>query len=79
MPGFNKNLDKELFSEATDFEKTKITVSVFAYNNGAPKLQIVRQNKSASGELMFAKLGRMSASEVEAILPLVKKAKVHLQ
>ncbi|MBU0470368.1 MAG: hypothetical protein KKA62_02595 [Nanoarchaeota archaeon] len=78
MPGFNKELDKELFSEAVDFEKTKITVSVFAYNEGTPKLQIVRQNKNASGEPMFAKLGRMNKEEVLAVLPLIEKAKKYL-
>ena len=78
MAGFDKSLDKELFSESVDFERTKITVAVFAYNEGTPKLQIGRQNKNAEGELSFAKLGRMIKEEVEAILPLMEKAKGHL-
>ena len=78
MAGFDKNLDKELFSESVPFDKCVITVAVFSYNNGTPKLQISRQNKNAEGELSFAKLGRMTKAEVEAVLPLMKKAQGHL-
>jgi len=75
MPGFDKSLDKELFSEIVEFDKGRITVSVFSYNEGAPKLQISRQNKNASGEFSFTKLGRMGKEEIEAVLPLMEKAK----
>ncbi len=79
MPGFDKSLDKELFSESVDFGRTKITVSVFSYNGGIPKLQLSRENKSAEGsEASFAKLGRMTKDEVNAILPLMEKAKNYL-
>jgi len=78
MPGFDKNLDKELYSEPLEFNKSRITVAVFAYNNGTPKLQLSRENKSASGEYSFAKLGRMSKEEVEKVLPLMEKAKKFL-
>ncbi|MBI2662180.1 hypothetical protein HYX11_01850 [Candidatus Woesearchaeota archaeon] len=78
MAGFDKNLDKELFAESIDFEKSKITVAVFAYNNGTPKLQIGRENKNAAGELSFAKLGRMTKDEVEKVMPLMEKAKKFL-
>ena len=78
MPGFDKNLDKELFSKSVDFEKSKITVAVFSYNNGIPKLQISRENKNAAGELQFARLGRMTKDEVAAILPLIKDAEKFL-
>lgn len=77
MP-FDKSLDKSLFSESVEFETTKITVSVFSYNEGTPKLQISRENRSAEGEYRFAKLGRMVKEEVEAILPLIEKAKSSL-
>ncbi|MBS3127152.1 hypothetical protein J4228_03225 [Candidatus Woesearchaeota archaeon] len=78
MPGFDKSLDKELFSASADFQRSKITVAVFSYNNGTPKLQISRENKNAEGELSFAKLGRMTKEEVEAVLPLMEKAKKYL-
>ena len=78
MPGFDKSLDKELFSEALEFEKSRIAVSVFAYNHGTPKLQISRENKNASGEYSFAKMGRLTKEEVDKIMPLMEKAKKFL-
>lgn len=75
---FDKSLDKELFSESKDFERSRITVSVFSYNEGTPKLQISRENKDASGEYSFAKLGRLTKEEVEVILPMIEKAKKFL-
>ena len=74
MPGFDKNLDKEIFSEEKEFDRTKIRISVYSYNNGPKKLQITRENRNASGDFSFTKLGRLSKDEVEAIMPLIKKA-----
>jgi len=73
MP-FDSSLDKNLFSESVEFERSKITVGVFSYNEGISKLQISRENKNASGEYSFAKLGRMTKEEAEAVLPLCQKA-----
>jgi len=75
---FDKNLDKELFSESVDFERSRITVAVFSYNGGTAKLQLGRENKDASGEYSFAKLGRLTKEELEKILPLIEKARKHL-
>ncbi len=72
MP-FDKSLDKQLFTEAVEFENTKLTVSVFSYNEGTPKLQISRENK-VGGEYKFSKMGRLTKEEVQAILPFVTKA-----
>ena len=77
MP-FDKSLDKSLFSESVEFESTKITVGVFSYNEGTPKLQISRENRNANGDVSFAKLGRMLKEEVEAVLPFMEKAKEFL-
>ena len=71
----DESLDKELYSESAEFETTKITVSVFSYNEGTPKLQISRENRDQNtGEYRFSKLGRLFKEEVEAILPLINKA-----
>lgn len=75
MPGFDKSLDKELFVESAELERGRINVSVMAYNEGVPKLQITRENKNASGEYTFTKLGRLSKEELDAIMPLIEKAK----
>ena len=74
MAGFDPSLDKALFSESVEFERSKITVSVMSYNEGIPKVQISRENKRASGEYSFAKLGRMNQEEIKAVLPLITKA-----
>jgi hypothetical protein len=71
---FDKNLDKELFSEEKQFETTRIKVGVYSYNDGEKKLQISRENMNQDGEWSFAKLGRMFKDEVEAVLPMMKKA-----
>ncbi len=63
-----------MFSKSVEFERSRITVAVFAYNNGTPKLQISRETKDSDGEYTFAKLGRMLKSEVEAVLPLMEEA-----
>ena len=75
---FDKSLDKSLYSESVEFESSKITVGVFSYNEGTPKLQISRENSNAEGEYRFAKLGRMIKEEVLAVLPLIEKAKEFL-
>ena len=74
MAGFDKSLDKELWSESLDFERSVITVAVMSYNEGVSKLQLSRQNKRAEGELGFAKLGRLTKEEAEKVLPLMQKA-----
>jgi hypothetical protein len=72
---FDKALDKELFKESVQFETTRITVGVFSYNEGEPKLQISRENMDLNtGQYKFSKLGRMSKKEAEAVLPLMEKA-----
>ena len=78
MAGFDPSLDKELFSESVDFERTTVKVGVYAYNEGVHKLQLGRENKKADGSGSFAKLGRLTKEEVEAILPLIEKAKEYL-
>ena len=73
MP-YDKALDVEKFKEIKEFEDTRISVGVFAYNEGLKKLQISRENLSAEGEWRFAKLGRMTKEEAQEVLPLMKKA-----
>ncbi|MGV8162229.1 MAG: hypothetical protein ACP5N2_02730 [Candidatus Nanoarchaeia archaeon] len=76
---FNKDLDKELFGETKEYEVTRLRVSIFAYNNGVPKLQISRENRLMdSGEWTFAKMGRLTKDEVTDILPLIQKAIQHM-
>ncbi|HIJ10745.1 TPA: hypothetical protein HA278_01680 [Candidatus Woesearchaeota archaeon] len=74
MAAFDPSLDKDVWKESVDFERSVVTVGVKSYNEGTPKLQLSRQNKRADGELSFAKLGRLTKEEVEKVLPLMQKA-----
>jgi hypothetical protein len=73
MP-YEKSLDAEIFKSTQEFEDTKITVGVFSYNGGEKKLQLSRENKTPQEEWRFAKLGRMTKAETQAILSLINQA-----
>jgi hypothetical protein len=73
MP-YDPTLDAETFKEVKEFDGSRITVGVFSYNNNAKKLQLTRENLSQEGEWRFAKLGRMTKEEAEAVLPIMAKA-----
>lgn len=73
MP-YDPTLDAETFKEVKEFDGSRITVGVFSYNGNAKKLQLTRENLSQEGEWRFAKLGRMTKEEAEAVLPIMAKA-----
>ncbi|MBU0683546.1 MAG: hypothetical protein ABIH85_07625 [Candidatus Omnitrophota bacterium] len=73
MP-YNSKLDETLFSKSWENGDDRLTVSVHSYNKGTKKLQLARESKNAQGELRFAKLGRMTKLETEAVLPLIQEA-----
>ncbi len=73
MP-YDQSLDAESFKEVKEFAESRITVGVFAYNGGAKKLQVSRENRSPDGEWRFAKLGRMNKEEASEIVPIMMKA-----
>ncbi len=73
MP-YDRDLDECLFSKVWEDENDRLTVSIFSYNNGQKKLQISRESKNAQGELRFAKMGRLTKVEAEAILPFIQEA-----
>ena len=79
MP-YDPNLDAEKFAETVELDLTRIKVSVHSYNEGTPKLQLSRENRNqTTGDWRFSKLGRMTSDEVEAIMPLMKKALEHMK
>ena len=71
---FDKNLDKEIYSETKEFETSRIKVGVYSYNDGEKKMQISRETRNQDGEWTFAKLGRMFKDEAEAVIPMMQKA-----
>ena len=68
MP-YDANLDKTLWEEKVEVGDYVFEVKVMQYNEGTKKINIQRFR----GE-MFNKLGRLTAEEAEAIMPLVQKA-----
>jgi hypothetical protein len=78
MP-YDGKLDKQVFSKFWENDTTKLTVSIYSYNNGPQKLQISRENKNAEGETAFAKLGRMTKDEAQAVLPYIQEAIKQMQ
>ncbi len=73
MP-YDSSLDKCLFSKSHETEDNRITVSIMSYNGGAKKLQLARENRNAQGEFRFAKLGRMTKEEAQAVMPIIQEA-----
>jgi len=73
MP-YDSEMDQKLFSKAEETEAGRLSVSVYSYNSGTKKLQISRENRDQQGDFRFAKLGRMTKEEAEAILPLFQEA-----
>jgi hypothetical protein len=78
MP-YDSNLDNQVFTKSFETDKgSRITVSVYSYNNGPLKLQLTRENRDEEGNYKFGKLGRLTKSEIQDILPLINEALTHM-
>jgi hypothetical protein len=77
MP-YDKELDECVFTKIWENENERLTACIYSYNKGTKKLQLTRENKNSQGELRFAKLGRLTKEEIEALLPLIKEACTHM-
>lgn len=77
MP-YDSSLDNQLFAKILETEGGRITVSVYSYNNGPLKMQVVRENKDSEGNFRFAKLGRLTKEEAQGVLPLIQEALTHM-
>jgi len=73
MP-YDSSLDAQIFTRFWENDSGKIVVSVYSYNQGVKKIQIVREVKDRNGEYSFAKLGRLTKEEAEGVLPLMQEA-----
>ena len=75
MAGFDKSLDKCLFTDEVNYETTKIKVEIRAYNEGQPKIQISRENLNPeTGDWVWTKLGRLKKEEAQAVQEMLGKA-----
>ena len=79
MAGLDPSLDKELFAESVTLGTFKLSVKVMSYNDGMQKMQLVRERINQEGETTFAKLGRLTLDEVDAVTPLMQKAKEFME
>tara|TARA_B100001964_G_scaffold158669_1_gene174280 strand:+ start:2055 stop:2291 length:237 start_codon:yes stop_codon:yes gene_type:complete len=77
MP-YDKALDECVITKSWENDEEKLTASIFSYNKGIKKLQLSRENKNSKGELRFAKLGRLTKEEIDAILPLIKEVRTSM-
>jgi len=66
--------DKELFGKSVDTDTGKLSVKIMSYDGGTKKLQNSREVKDQEDKLKFAKLGRMTSTEVTEILPIIQEA-----
>jgi predicted transcriptional regulator len=73
MP-YDSSLDSQVFTRFWENDSGKIVVSVYSYNSGPKKIQIVREVKDKNGEYSFAKLGRLTKEETQGVLPLIQEA-----
>lgn len=77
MAGYDKNLDQELSKQTVQVGDSKLTVSVRSYNGGTKKVQISRNVKNEQNQYgwSFAKLGRLTAEEIDVLLPVLNQAR----
>ena len=77
MP-YDSSLDKQMYTKAWEKDGSKISVSVYSYNNGPKKLQITREAVDEEGNVRFAKLGRVNKEELQGVLPFIQEAVSHM-
>jgi len=78
MP-YDRSKDEQIFTKSYETDLDRLSVSVYSYNRGTKKLQISRENRNDQGDFRFAKMGRLTKEEVEAILPLMQEAIEHME
>ena len=77
MP-YNSEMDECTFSKSHETEDDRLNVGIYSYNKGMKKLQISRESRGAQGDFKFAKLGRVTKDELQALLPLLQEAVNHM-
>ncbi len=73
---YDKELDKCLWTKKAIVGNFTFEVSVMQYSEGVPKVQITRRINEGD---RWAKLGRLTQEELEAILPMLKEAEEKLK
>ena len=71
---YQPELDKIYWEEKISFDKSNIILKIASYAGGSKKIQVSRELRLSNGETKMTKLGRMNRKELEALLPLLRKA-----
>ena len=75
---YDSSLDEQVFAKSWQGNGAKLTVAVYSYNHGPKKVQISREITTDESRPGFAKLGRLTKEELQAILPLLEEALAQL-
>jgi hypothetical protein len=66
---FDRSKDKLINSKLVfDDPQNRLTVAIYQYNGGEPKIQVQREVPSNGNDWKYAKMGRLAALEVEAVM-----------
>lgn len=77
---FDKTLDKEIWKEESEYETTKVTVTVMRYDKNPAKIQIIRMVRDTDEhDWRFSKLGRINQEEIDNLILALQKAKKELE
>jgi len=71
--GYNAEDDECLWSDETEGECGVITVGVYSYKGGKPKIGLNRRVMTKRGE-SHSGIGRLTATEAHRVIPLLEKA-----
>lgn len=71
---YENNLDERLFGEEIEIGRFVLKVEVYKYRDNKPKIQISRMKEDK-----HLKVGRLTIDEVDALLPLLTKAKTKFE
>ena len=70
---YNAEDDECLWSDQTEGEQGTITVGVYSYRGGKPKIGLNRRVVTKRGA-NHSGIGRMTSAEVERVIPLLQAA-----
>ena len=71
---YDSSLDDQVFAKSWQGNGSRLTVAVYSYNHGPKKVQISRELETPDGRPGFAKMGRLTKEELQAILPFLQEA-----
>jgi hypothetical protein len=72
---YDKSKDKKLWEKEVAISiATSIIVGIYSYDGGEKKLGLSRMYATGDGNPKFQSIGRMTRTEIELLLPVIKEA-----